>query len=386
MIYLRFVAVLCLAVVLATGAYAGDMTYGSGARSAAMGGAGLALTDSPTSASVTNPASSAALGQKLQFVFPGIDLHSEGASVSDLQNRLSEIGDSSVDEAIGLAEDFGKERTTLTASLTTGITGRLGITLEGEVQAIINPGDAFKDWVNAGAPVEADDLVAAGLVADTNLATLQAYADTFTDGTYVGGKLVYALPAVTFGSGFNTKNGQLWVGTKMKWLRSEVRNWNITATAVDSGGNLGTRAVALPPGEAGINLDAVEQPAIEDDGLAADLGFIFKPNNSIIQYGMVINNFIKPNLGGVETPVMLSVGAAAQVRPGIVVAADLVNINKAYNEKTRLRMGAEWQVTKKFAIRAGHSGTDFTCGFRAFGVDFAFSGDAPQMISKTLRY
>lgn len=370
MSYLRCVFVLCLITLVACGAYASDMTYGSGARSVAMGGAGLALTDSPTSASITNPASSAAIGQKMQFVFPGVDLHGEGASVTDLQSRLSELGNSSIDEAVDLARDFGEQRTTLTAALTTGITGRIGLTLEGEAQAIINPGDGFQDWVTAGAPTSAGDLLDAGLVADTDLATLEAYADSFTDGTYVGGKLVYALPAVTYGSGFNTKSGQLWVGTKMRWLRSEVNTWDIAATA-DAGG---------------VTLDAVEQPSQKDSGLAADLGFIFKPEHSIIQYGAVINNLIKPNLSGVETPVMLSVGAAAQIRPGIVVAADLVNISQAYNEKTRLRMGAEWQIAKNLAVRAGHSGTDFTCGFRAFGVDFAFSGDSPQMISKTLRY
>jgi hypothetical protein len=63
-----------------------------------------------------------------------------------------------------------------------------------------------------------------------------------------------------------------------------------------------------------------------------------------------------------------------------------VNINKAYHEKTRLRMGAEWTITRNLQLRAGNSGEGWTYGFGIFGMNFAFSDDAPNMISRALRF
>lgn len=370
MTYVRCAIVLCLAVILAGGACASEVTFGSGARSIAMGGAGLALIDSYTSASLSNPASLAASDKRLVFLLPSLELHGEGATVSDLRQRFDEIGNSSISEAVDLAETFGRRRTTLTASLAAGVAAGYGVNIEGEAQAVINPGEDFQDWVRAGTPTSAADLVDAGLIPDTSLASLQDYASNFTDGTYVGGKLVYTLPAVTLGTSFSTGKGLMYVGTKIKYIQSQVNNWDIVATADASG----------------ITLDADEQPRMKDKGLAADVGFIYKPDNSIIQFGLVVNNILQPNLSGIDTPTVLSIGAAASIKPGITVAADIVDLTNAFDDDLRLRMGVEWQILKNLVVRAGHTGNGFTYGLRAFGVDFAVSDKYPQMISKTLRY
>jgi hypothetical protein len=189
----------------------------------------------------------------------------------------------------------------------------------------------------------------------------------------VAAKYVYALPAVNYSRGFDTTNGKLWVGTRMRWLHSETHTWTMAQKAgvTDS-----------------VDLEATEDltKKFEDEGFGADLGFIYQPEKSLIQYGMVINNFWDAKLAGIETPRMISAGIAAQPSKRWSFAADLVNINKAYNEGTQLRMGAELNLTNKLALRAGYSGNSLTYGVGLFGLNFAFSSDAPNMISRALRF
>lgn len=365
----------CLA--MATSANASDMNLGSYARSAAMGGAGIALADN-AGASIINPAANAAMGAKFGFIWPSLDLNSRGATISELQNRTSEVSNTSGEDAIKLAEDFGKQRTSLNLGMATGITGTLGITAEGEAQGLINPGTDFQAWVNAGHPTTAAGLVSNNLVSASDLiaagndpATIVSnYASDLTNGTYVKGTYVYSLPAITYGTGLNAAGGKLWVGTKMRWMRSDVRNWNITASGL--GNNL--------------ELAATETARQKDNGFGADLGFIFQPNKSRMQFGAVINNFVEPNLSGVRAPSMVSLGTAIQYSRNMLFAADLVNINKAYDENTILRMGAEYRLNKKMIFRAGYSGSDFTYGFGLMGINVAFATESPAMISRTLRF
>ena len=362
---------LCAFMAVAACANANDIDYGSYARSIAMGGAGLALSDN-AGASLVNPAANAASGAKFGFMWPSIDLNSRGATLSDLQNKTSEVSDTDTYDAITLAEDFGKQKTSLNLGFSAGITGGIGITVEGEAQGLINPGTNFQNWVKAGHPSSASDLMAAGLISDTSAATLTTYANSLSDGTYVKGTYLYSAPAVTYGSGFSTGNGKLWVGTKLRYIHSEVRNWNMTAAADTYSGN--------------VALIATESPSQKDNSFGADLGFILQPKSSKMQYGAVINNAVEPKLTGVSTPAMFSVGSAFYPNRKTVIVADVVNINQAYDEKTRLRLGAEWSLTRKFALRAGYSGTRFTGGVDFLGMNIAFASEAPAMITRTLRY
>ena len=353
---LRLFLLVCLLAMTATMANAVDVGTGSYARSVGMGGAGLALTDQSIGA---NPASYATSRSNLRFIFPSIDMHTQGASMSDFQDRTDEVGDSSLDEVVQLARDFGRERTTLNVSLMTGIEGPLGVAFEGEAEGLIDPSNGLKTWVNAGLPTDPAAIIALGLS-----------PLTFANGTTVAGTLLYAAPAVSYGLGFDSAEGdKIWVGTKVKWLNSEVHSWTVNSVV-----------------GADVTLEANELPVVEDDGLAADLGIIIRPANSKVQWGMVINNLVDPELNGVDTPTMVSVGTAYQMNSRFVAAADLVNINRAYNANPRLRFGAEWRMTKSIALRGGFTGDNFTCGIGAFGMDFSFSSDSPAMLSQSLRF
>lgn len=332
-----------------------NVEFGGTARSAAMGGAGLALSDESSSSNLINPAAAAASGSRMRFIFPGLDLRTEGASISDLQDRISDISDTDVDEAADLAEDFGKQPTIMTLALQTGVAGSLGVTVEGEAKALINPGESFRIWAQNGAPKTLSEII------DLGIDPL-----TFTDGTYVTAGYAYSLPAISYGVGIGTGKGKLWAGTKVRLLHSEVKAWDIE-TDVDG---------------SSVDLEAVERPAVKDQGVGVDLGFIYQPEKSMIQYGLVINNCIEPDLKGIDAPSMVSFGIASQPNPRLTYAIDLVNVNKAYNMGTQLRMGAEWRVARKLALRAGYSGSDLTYGFGVYGMNVAFGKETPAMISR----
>ena len=203
---------------------------------------------------------------------------------------------------------------------------------------------------------------------------MAALSSVLTAGTNVQAKLIYAIPAVSWSTGLNAHNGgKFWVGTRMRWLQSETHTWNIQQN----------------PGTTGqIDLQASEDltKKTEDSGFGADVGFIYQPKNSVAQWGMVINNFCDAGLTGIETPRMLSVGVASQPRAKFRYAVNLVNINGAYNENMKLRMGTEWIITNNLVLRAGNSGDSWTYGIGILGMNFAFSNNAPNMISRVLRF
>lgn len=381
--------ILCVLAIAMTSAVANasDINFGSYARSVAMGGAGLAMTDDTSTSSIVNPAAAAAIGTKFQFVFPSFDIHTRGTSINDLTDRTSEISSGDDDDALKLIRDFGKQDTTLNFGFVTGFSGTFGVTAEGEAQALISPSTSFGEWATAGTPTSISglkDMTFSDQSVETTVET--ALADNQINGedaanivnaisgdTDLVGRYVYALPAVNLSRGFNTNSGKLWLGTRMRWLHGETHTWHVSQEngVTDS-----------------IELDATEDMTkkSEDDGFGADLGFIYQPQHSFLQYGMVINNFLDAKLEGIETPRMLSVGIAAQPNRRWKFAADLVNINKAYDEGTKLRMGAELNVTGSLALRAGYSGDSFTYGIGILGMNFAFSNDAPNLISRVLRF
>ncbi len=384
------VVFVCMVATMASLTCASDLNFGSYARSAAMGGAGLALTDDPSTSSVVNPAAGAATGARFQFVFPSLDFHTRGASFSDLRSRTSEVSGATDSDALSLIETFGKAPTTLAVGAVGGFAGPIGVTAEGEAQGIITPGPAFSNWATAGLPKTAADLSTAvgsgaisnaALVAAINsaisggtISNMALLSSVLTAGTNVQAKLIYAIPAVSWSTGLKAHNGgKLWVGARMRWLQSETHTWNIQQ-------NAGT------PGQ--IDLQASEDltQKAEDSGFGADLGLIYQPKNSVAQWGMVVNNFYDAGLAGIETPRMLSIGMASQPRAKLRYAVDLVNINGAYDENMKLRMGAEWIITNSLVLRAGNSGDSWTYGVGILGLNFAFSDNAPNMISRVLRF
>lgn len=387
---MKILSVLLLVLVLATMASmlsASDFNFGSYARSAAMGGAGLALSDDPSTSSIVNPAAGAATGARFQFVFPSLDFHTRGASFGDLRSRTDDISNGSDSDAMSLLRDFGKAPTTLAVGMVTGFTGPYGVTAEGEAQGVITPGAAFSNWVTAGMPTTAAGLASntgitnpalvaaiSTAIAGGSITDMNTLVNTLTAGTNLQARLVYAAPAVSYSTGFPANNGgKLWVGARMRWLRSESHYWSVQQVA----GNTTS-----------VDLEATEDLTrkTKDSGFGADLGFILQPKNSLVQWGVVVDNFVDAHLGGIETPRMVSLGMASQPRAKLRYAVDLVNINRAYDENMKLRMGAEWIIGRNLMLRAGNSGDSWTYGVGILGMNFAFSNEAPNMISRVLRF
>ena len=354
---------------LAVPSYGTDISFGTFARYTAMGGAGLAVSEDG-STSVINPAAAAASGERLTYIYPSVEFHALGGSTRDVEGRIDDFTNASSLEVANLARDFGRQTTTLNASIVLGFAGTLGATFAGEAEGMVHPGANFRQWALRGAPTSADDLLAWGLIPDTTPASLAAYASTLADDTYVAGRLVYDLPAVSYSTGFDIPGGEIFVGTRLRWMHSEVRNWNISATAgVDS-----------------IALASTESPSRIDEGLGGDLGFIYKPGRSGVQFGMVVNNALDPNLRGINTDTMFSLGVSSRINRRVLVVADLVNINGAGNGNAQIRAGAEWILSRKFAVRGGFYDSNVTFGFHAFGLDVAISPENPYVISRTLRF
>ena len=137
------------------------------------------------------------------------------------------------------------------------------------------------------------------------------------------------------------------------------------------------------------SFDAVETRRARKTAFKADVGAIYKPVDSMFQYGIVINNFIQPKLGGIPGAVdkpMVSVGIAGHPVSGMTLAADLINVNKVNGQKSQLRMGGEWRLGRWFAARAGYTGDTFAWGIEALGLNIAFSDKAPRMLSHVLKF
>ena len=367
----RILLLVALCVVTAAApSYGTDISFGTFARYAAMGGAGLAVAEDG-STSVINPAAAAASGEKLTYIYPSIELHALGGSTRNVEGRIDDFMNASSLEVTNLARDFGRQTTTLNASGVLGFAGTFGATLAAEAEGIVSPGANFRQWARLGAPTTGDDLAAWGLINDPwGPADLAAYASTLADNTYVAGRLVYDLPAVSYSTGFDIPGGEIFVGGRLRWMHSEVRR----------------RDISGPSDATSVGLASTELPSQIDEGLGGDLGFIYKPARSRVQFGMVVNNALDPSLSGINTDMMLSVGAASRISRRLLVVADLVNVNGAGSGNAQIRAGAEWIFNRNFVVRGGFCDSNVTFGFRAFGLDVAIAPENPYVISRTLRF
>lgn len=390
-------------VVLATAAGASDLTIGSTARSVAMGGAGLALGDQSYTTTLLNPAAPAAAGGRFRFIWPGLAFNTRGASIGDLTDSLSNLSDGSTDDAISLVNDFAKRPTTLSFSTITGFAGGFGVLVEGEAQGVITPSADAAQWATAAqtfndsTSVDLDALAASitnthfqSMITNLNTGNTAGAQTDFglylndLSQNYVDADVVYG-PTVMLSHGYERPGGTLYLGASAKILHSEARRWQITAAADPANPPTGTGANIT----AGVNFDAVEIPVQKDNSLKVDLGMIYKPRNSMWQYGAVVNNAIKPNLSGIansQEDAMLSFGIAAVPIKGVIFAADLVNVTGANNADAQLRFGAETSLGSLFALRAGYSGQNWTYGLKLLGINVAFSGGAAQLLTNAIKF
>lgn len=385
-------------------AYAADFNFGDTARVVGLGGAGLALGDEASTTSVLNPASPAVSGAKFRFMVPGFDFHARGTSVGKLIDAATTVNDLDTGGALDLANDFAKQPTTVTLSSMAGFTGQFGLTIRGEANANIIPSVAAQEWANIGQgfrtgvmnlsaayPLAANanlrstvTLAKAGNLAGANAAFAAYTADLSQN--FVQGQLVTALPAVQLSAPLSTETGQWFVGTNLEMLRVQSRSWQVVATgvgpspvAVDSIGNV----------IAATDFTAVEQPTLKKNSIKMDVGAIYKPYDSMFQYGIVVNNLVRPRVVGpelVQADTMVSVGVGAHPIQGMTLAADLVNLTGANNADMQLRMGGEWRLGRLFAVRAGYTGQGIAWGAELFGINLAFAPKTPRLLSHIIRF
>ncbi len=393
---------IALLMVVST-AYAGDINFGSTARSIGFGGAGLALGDDSATTAVLNPASSAVSGAKFKFIVPGIDFSSTGASFGDILDAHDKITGGSVTGALDLINTFGKHPTTMGLSLVTGFAGKFGLTFEAEARRSVIPGAAAGEWAGAGQAFRSGTVNLATLTSSITNANFQSTVSSALAGNtaaantsfglylndlsqnFVGTNTSFVLPAIHYSAGVQTEKGNLYVGTNLKFLQTEARQWQITATP----GSASPITVAGGAVNADVDYAAVEVSKTKKNTIKADVGAIYKPNDSIWQYGIVVNNLVKPETGSLaaaQSDAMVSVGIASHPLPGMTVAADIVNITGANDEKASVRMGGEWRFTKFFAARAGYGGKSFTYGVDLFGLNLAFAGKTPKLLTQVLRF
>jgi len=227
-------------------------------------------------------------------------------------------------------------------------------------------------------PADYQDEYLAGGIDAVNDALI---SDGYT--TDVTGYAIASLPAVAFG--MKLPNNPQWnLGIRIKALQSKavhelvVPELEQSDVTVDNGEitgiNLGSAFGTLPS----------ESVEIDDSGVGADLGLIYQSPNSKARLTMafVFTNIWKPNLNRVNIERMVSAGAALRVSDKLLLAADLVNINRAYDENAQLRIGAELTPVKRLALRAGYGDGNLTFGVGLMGMNIAFSQDSPLIVGR----
>ena len=346
------VAIIIAAIGLVALSASADIEVGGLARSAAMGGAGLASTDNPAATAAMNPAAIGIMSKRIGFQFPNASFRMEGIGLSDIREWGDKIWDLSGEEGIDLARELGKEEILMDLGLTTGITGSpISILADGEARVRVSPNEAFKEYARTGV----------------------LPADPTEMGATVRAEAVAALPSVALGlkvPSFASGKGDLWIGTRVRYVQGRYVQRTISGTN--------------DPEDI---LTTTEEPVQSESGIGADFGLIYRtPGPSQLSYGLAVTNLLKPSLGDIVQESVWSVGIAAKPNPRVTLVADLVNITRAYDESMKLRAGIEFKPIKAIALRAGYSGECFTTGIGIFGIDFAFATRTPLSISRTIRF
>lgn len=401
---LRKCALFVLSLSMMAGSAIGaGLDVGGNARSIAMGGAGLALGDRLETTAILNPAAPAASGARTRLVLPGVSFHTEGASVSDLIDSVSDISDASADSAISLVNDFASRPTRLLLTTAFGFAGPFGAVVQGEARGTIDPGTAAAEWATAAASFSSDSAIdldaLASRITNANFQSMIAYANASNytaaqdalksyladiSDNHVGADVVYG-PQFMLSRSVKRPNGTMHLGATVKLLRGESRSWQVVASEDPNNPVAGTGSNIT----AGVVFEAVENPVSKKSSVGVDLGMIYKPVKSRWQYGVVINNAIKPGfhgMDGVKEDTTFSVGAAFIPVRGITVAADVINITGANGDSAKLRFGGEMSFGSLLALRAGYSGRNWTYGCRVLGIDLAFEGRTAQLLTNIIKF
>jgi hypothetical protein len=345
-----------------------DFIFLGSARAVSMGGAGLAVVDRSGLTTSINPASLAMLERKIQADYPGFGVRARGIPIDEALDHL--FGNPDKNDSVGLARDFGKRDSSFGVHLDWGLRfGPLEARTTGLATVRILPNQAFQNWAKTAS-------------GNTNLLTGQEQADLF-------GAAIYALPSISFAQRVSPDGSptRVDVGARFKLMRAIYSHYLVRAD------NLRNNSPALPAPE--LNGGTT----ITRDGLGVDLGFIVYPaNRSGFTGALVVTNLIDPpfRFNGTDEsgslkqydlqPRSLSLGTAWQQRDNVVVALDLVDLTRAYGA-AQVRLGAEYQTTRKIALRTGYnSAGGFTVGVGYGAFNFAYGNRVPLEVTHTLRF
>lgn len=322
---------------LATTGWA-DLSLGSLARQTAMGGAGIALTDDPSSDAAKNPAA-LAYGGGFDFRWPNLDFRGRGAaSLGNVIDHISQQTNIDVHDLTDLIDDFASGPTTMQLNVATGLRfSAVDVAGNAAGQVNIIPDATLMTW----ASTHATPFPPAGAVAD-----IRAGA-------------IYALPSVAFAQRVKASGGgqsNVVIGVRVNWLHS--------ASYLD-------RAVSN-----GLTWDTT--PGVEvqkDSDWSADLGLIYELKEPVgAKVALVATDARKPSLPGLDVETVVHAGFAMTLPLGLLVAADVRNLTGAYGEPTTLHAGGEWKVGP-LAFRAGTSskgsGWSTGIGIKQFNLSFS---------------
>jgi hypothetical protein len=382
---MKYVLVVALAAAMVFSPACADVNFGAYARTAGMGGAGLAVVGDPVTSGSVNPAAYAFKGSRFRMMLPSADFRMQGTSLSQIRRDIQDATDDE-DSAIDLAKRLGRQDTTAELAGLAGVSvGPIVLSIDGQASMKLQPGEGFKSWANSESVSPADLSKYNSNTAIMDALAIGDYeplADALrADGYYsdLNAVAFVALPSVGFGISV-PKNPNWNIGIRAKMLKSRAVFERITPT-VDSVELSGDSLTAI-----GLDFYTDDSVAIDtdDSGLGVDLGVIYTVPDSDIHLttALVMNNIVKPNLEGVGLQRMFSVGAAASLRDNVVVAADLVNINRACNQSMKLRVGAEVSPVRWLAVRAGYGGGSFTCGLGLSGFNIAISSNMPTVVGR----
>jgi hypothetical protein len=343
-----------------------DLSFG-GSPSAGMGGAGLAVIQSPTAQSFQNPAVIAYV-KGFRFGAGNIDTTVQGASLDRLiddlefrQGSITELGD-----AARLLRKYAREDTRLLITGDLGIIASgVGISVGGIVDARLLPNTPLQNWART----------------DGNIASIPANARA--DVIAVG---VASLPDITAGVRLPSPQGDLAVGVRLRNLKLYYTHYFANQDALQE-----RQSAERAPELQGRDFR-------EFSATGVDLGLLWRPTGDrTYTLALVVENFVEPNIRFQATdrngqifnfkPLKRAyhAGVAIELETGSLIAVDFIDIGNNAG-KGEIRLGYE-QRLGSLALRTGYaSKTGWTAGLGIGGFNIAYSDTLPVVVSRTLNF
>lgn len=340
---LSLVAFTCLATTTQA-----DFIIGSQARSAAMGGAGLAMVTQPVNGQQINPAALAYSDVPYAITWPGAGVRFKGVSFNEarkLTDNVVRLNSGDVSRIARTLSDGPARVDFHSAGGVTLMNQNIGYEAQGRAHA--DPDAQLRAWAsNSANPLT-------GATSDVTAAS------------------VVTLPALAFAGSPAYEDGKLSVGARLRFQKVTGRVQRVTFTS-----------------EAG-DTTVADIETQNKRGVAADLGAIYEPyDQNGVTFAVVANNLFAPSTKTFPQKLMLS-GGAALILPGELfsMAADLVNVTNSDGSGIDLRIGLEVKPVPNIAVRGGWSAQNgFATGASYGGFGVAYGSRLPLIVTQSLRF